>query len=165
MADMGVREEEDSLTDSLRDKYLTFLVEREQYGIEIKYVTEIIGIQLITEVPQMPDYIRGVINLRGTIIPVMDVRIRFGKPPKAYSDRTCVIVIELGDLAIGLIVDSVSEVLSIDTADIVPPPELYDGGNRFVAGIGKAGSAVMLLLDCNRLLNEQEIAVDSIIMN
>ncbi|MGP0587195.1 chemotaxis protein CheW [Paenibacillus timonensis] len=159
MADPWVGEEEE--LDSLRDKYLTFLVEREQYGIEIKYVTEIIGIQPITAVPQMPDYIRGIINLRGTIIPVMDVRIRFGMPPRSYSDRTCVIVVERSDVPVGLIVDSVAEVMSIPAGDIVSPPDLRDGERRFVAGVGKSAGAMLLLLDCNRLINEQPLAANA----
>ncbi|MBW4841228.1 MAG: chemotaxis protein CheW [Paenibacillaceae bacterium] len=161
MADPWNGEEAELFSDSLRDKYLTFLVEREQYGIEIKYVTEIIGIQPITAVPQMPEYIRGIINLRGTVIPVMDVRIRFGMPPRSYSDRTCVIVVELEDMPIGLIVDSVAEVMSIPAGDIVPPPELRDGENRFVAGVGKSGGAMLLLLDCNRFINERHITADT----
>lgn len=162
MADPCNEEEEGLFNDSLRDKYLTFLVEREQYGIEIRYVTEIIGIQPITAVPQMPDYIRGIINLRGTIIPVMDVRVRFGMSPRSYSDRTCVIVVELKDMSVGLIVDSVAEVMPIPAGDIVQPPDLRNGEGRFVAGVGKSGGAMLLLLDCDRLINEQHITADTL---
>jgi purine-binding chemotaxis protein CheW len=100
--------------DTLKGKFLTFFVGREEYAIEIKYVTEIIGgIQTITEVPEVPDYIRGIINLRGKIIPVMDVNMRFKKEPKPYGDRTCITVIDIDELSVGLIVDDVAEVLSI----------------------------------------------------
>ena len=100
--------------DTQKGKYLIFSLGNEFYGIEIKYVTEIIGVQPITEIPELPDYIKGIINLRGKIIPVMDVRIRFKKSPMEYNDRTCVIVIDVKDTSVGLIVDSVSEVLSIE---------------------------------------------------
>ncbi len=143
--------------DTQRGKFLTFNLASESYGIEIKYVTEIIGIQPITVVPDLPEYIRGIINLRGKIIPVMDVRLRFKKKPIDYNDRTCVIVIDIKDISIGLIVDSVSEVLSIPDTDIVLPPEMSKGGNQFIKGIGKVGQDVKLILDCNKLLNEEEV--------
>jgi purine-binding chemotaxis protein CheW len=142
--------------DTLKNRFLTFVVCEETYGIEIKYVTEIIGLQPVTEVPEMPDYIRGIINLRGKIIPVMDVRLRFKKPIKEYNDRTCVIVIDIGDISIGLIVDRVSEVISIPDTEIVPPPEISKTGNKYIKGIGKIGTEVKLLLDCNKLLNEDD---------
>jgi purine-binding chemotaxis protein CheW len=116
--------------DTQKDKFLTFALGNEFYGIEIKYVTEIVGVQPITEVPELPEYIRGIINLRGKIIPVMDVRLRFKKPFREYNDRTCIIVIDIKDVAIGLIVDSVADVLSILDTDIVAPPDISKGGNR-----------------------------------
>ena len=143
--------------DTQKDRYLTFILDEESYGIEIKYVTEIIGLQPITAVPDLPDYIRGIINLRGTIIPVMDVRLRFKKPFKEYNDRTCVIVIDIGDISIGLIVDSVSEVLTIPEGEIVPPPEVNKKGNKYIKGIGKVENGVKLLLDCDKLLKLEEV--------
>lgn len=142
--------------DTQKGKYLTFLVGKETYGLEIKYVTEIIGIQAITEVPELPDYIRGIINLRGKIIPVMDVRLRFRKEFREYNDRTCVIVIDIKDISIGLIVDSVAEVISIAEEEIVPPPDINKMANRFIKGIGKVGNEVKLVLDCDRLLNDDD---------
>lgn len=143
--------------DTQKDKFLTFSLGNEFYGIEIKYVTEIVGMQPITEVPELPDYIRGIINLRGKIIPVMDVRLRFKKPSREYNDRTCIIVIDIMDISIGLIIDSVSEVISIPEGDIVPPPEVSKGlSNRYIKGIGKVGSDVKLILDCDKLLNDEE---------
>ncbi|MCX7708977.1 MAG: chemotaxis protein CheW [Clostridia bacterium] len=143
--------------DTQRGRFLTFTLGRESYGIEIRYVTEIIGIQQITEVPELPEYIRGIINLRGKIIPVMDVRLRFKKDFREYNDRTCVIVIDISDLSIGLIVDSVSEVISIPDSEIVVPPEMNKDSSKYIKGIGKVGSEVKLLLDCERLLNEDDI--------
>jgi len=99
--------------DTLRGKYLIFSMGDEFFGMEIRYITEIIGIQPITEVPEMPEYVKGVTNLRGKIIPVMDARLRFKKALREYDDRTCIIVVETGDVSIGLIVDSVAEVLTL----------------------------------------------------
>lgn len=154
--------------DTQKGKFLTFSIGKEDYGIEIKYVTEIIGIQDITEVPELPDYIKGIINLRGKIIPVMDVRIRFRKPFREYNDRTCVIVVDIHDISLGLIVDYVCEVLDIQDEHIVPPPDFKTGfNNRYVRGIGKVGTGVKLLLDCDKLLNENEAAAiqDSEMLN
>lgn len=156
MDNTAVQELYEQEEDTQKDKFLTFLLGNEFYGIEIRYVTEIIGIQPITEVPELPEYIRGIINLRGKIIPVMDVRLRFKKPFMEYNDRTCVIVIDIEDLSVGMIVDSVSEVITISEADIVPPPDIRKTGNRYIKGIGKAGSEVKLLLDCEKLLNEDD---------
>ncbi len=143
--------------DTQKGRFLTFPLGDESYGIEIRYVTEIIGIQPITQVPELPEYIRGIINLRGKIIPVMDARIRFRKPFMEYNDRTCVIVIDVNDVSIGLIVDSVSEVISIPDEDIVPTPSLQQVNNRYIKGIGKIGNEVKLLLDCKKILNEDDL--------
>lgn len=143
--------------DTQKGRFLTFSLGEESYGIEIRCVTEIIGIQPITQIPELPLYIKGIINLRGKIIPVMDVRLRFGKLFRDYNDRTCIIIIDIGNLSIGLIVDSVSEVISIPDSDIVMPPDMSQAGGRYIKGIGKVGTAVKLLLDCDRLLNDNEV--------
>lgn len=143
--------------DTQKNRYLTFLLGNECYGIEISYVTEIIGMQTITDIPELPDYIKGIVNLRGKIIPVIDVRTRFKKERKEYNDRTCVIVIDIQDLSVGLIVDSVSEVLVIPEEDIVDPPQMNkETYSRYIKKIGKTGGGVKLLLDCERLLNEND---------
>jgi purine-binding chemotaxis protein CheW len=143
--------------DTQKGRFLTFTLGKEDYGIEIKYVTEIIGIQPITQIPELPDYLKGIINLRGKIIPVMDVRLRFGKEPLAYTDRTCIIVIDINETSIGLIVDTVSEVVSIEDENIMSPPNAKTGfNNRYVKGIGKLGNEVKLLLDCGKILREDE---------
>ncbi len=147
----------DQEEDTQKGMFLTFALGAESYGIEIRYVTEIVGIQPVTEIPELPDYIRGIINLRGKIIPVMDVRLRFKKAYREYNDRTCIVVIDIRDLSIGLIVDSVSEVVSIPDTEIVAPPEIGKGGNRYIKGIGKLGGEVKLLLDCGKLLDEEEM--------
>lgn len=140
--------------DTQKDRYLTFLLEEECYGIEIKYVTEIIGMQMITQVPEQPDFICGIINLRGKIIPVMDVRLRFKKSLREYSERTCIIVVDINNLPIGLIVDSVSEVITILEDNIAEPPSISNNGNRYLKSIGKVGTEVKLLLDCEKMLTE-----------
>lgn len=145
----------ESEEDTQKDKFLTFLIEQEVYGIEINLVTEIIGIQPITEIPEVPDYVKGIINLRGKIIPVMDVRLRFNKEFLAYNDRTCVIVIENETITLGLIVDSVAEVLVIPEKNIVPPPEIKFAKNKYIKGIGKIGEAFKLLIDYDKIFNEQ----------
>jgi purine-binding chemotaxis protein CheW len=143
--------------DTQKDRYLTFNLGNEHYGIDIKFVIEIIGIQSITEIPELPEYVKGIINLRGKIIPVMDVRLRFKKEPKPYNDRTCIIVVDVSSLSIGLIVDSVSEVLTIPEQEIVDPPQMKKGSNRYLKKIGKIGNEVKLLLDCEKLLSEDEM--------
>jgi purine-binding chemotaxis protein CheW len=143
--------------DTLKGRFLTFALGNESYGIEIRYVTEIIGIQPITEVPELPDYVKGIINLRGKIIPVMDVRLRFKKKFREYNDRTCIVVVDIQNNSIGLIVDSVSEVITIPETEIVAPPDMSKEGSKYISGIGKVGNEVKLLLDCDKLLNEREL--------
>lgn len=158
MSEVLNKEEIEQEEDTQQDRYLTFSLGNQIFGIEIKYVTEIIGIQPITEVPEMPDYVKGIINLRGKIIPVIDVRLKFRKDPVDYNDRTCIIVIDIHEISIGLIVDNVAEVLTIIGENIVPPPDYRTGfQNRYIKGIGKSDKDVKLLLDCDKLLKEEEI--------
>ncbi len=152
----GLLEEDE---DTQKGKFMTFKSGNEYYGIGINYVNEIIGLQKLTVIPEVEDYIKGLINLRGKIIPVIDVRIRFRKEPLEYNDRTCIIVIDVKSTVVGLIVDTIAEVVTIDESNIVPPPSLGNGvhSNRYVYGIGKVGDDVKLLLDCDKLINEQDI--------
>ena len=139
--------------DTQEGKYLTFVLGAEVYGLEIRYVTEIIGIQKITPVPDMPDYVKGVINLRGKVIPVMDVRLRFGMDPREYDERTCIVVINAKDTIVGLIVDTVKEVLEISRDKIEDNQQLRKGrGNQFMQGLGKVGDEVKILLNAESLL-------------
>jgi purine-binding chemotaxis protein CheW len=143
--------------DAQIDKYLTFTVDGEDYGIGIRFVTEIIGMQPINTLPEVPDFIKGVINLRGKIIPVVDMRLRFGRKEAAYTDRTCIVVVETERLTAGLIVDQVSEVMVIDEGNIVPPPDVQlKDSRRYISGIGKAEEGVKLLIDCEKLFNGRE---------
>jgi purine-binding chemotaxis protein CheW len=143
--------------DTQHGRYLTFLLGEEVFGIEIRYVTEIIGMHQITRLPELPEHIRGIINLRGKIIPVIDMRLRFKKEPIEYNDRTCIIVIDIDDISVGLIVDEVDEVITYEDDDIVPPPDCKTGvQNRFIEGIGRKEENVTLILDCRRLLAEED---------
>lgn len=156
MLDIQDKNSSEQEEDTQKNQFLTFWVAEEAYGIEIRYVTEIISIIAITPIPQLPPFIKGIINLRGRIIPVMDMRLKFGMEAIEYNERSCIIVVDIDSLAIGLIVDSVAEVLSIAEEDIVPPPEFAGGNNRYMQGIGKVADGVRLLLDCRRLLAEDE---------
>jgi len=146
--------------DDQQGMYLTFELDNEYYGLWIGYVTEIIGILPFTEVPELPAYVRGIFNLRGRIIPLMDLRLRFQKKFIAYDERSCVIVIDVEDNTVGLIVDSVSEVIAFEEADIIEQPMLSSGvSNQFIKSIGKVGNEVKLLLDCDKLLSNQDIEI------
>ena len=138
-------------------KYLTFSLADEEYGLEILKVREIIGIMDITAVPQMPEYVKGVINLRGKVIPVIDLRLKFGLPAAEYTDQTCVVVVDVGTL-MGVIVDTVQEVLDIDASQIDPPPPLGASvDTSFVLGMGKVKEDVKILLDINKVLDANEL--------
>ena len=143
--------------DTQKDKYLTFRIASEDYGIAIANVTEIIGIQSITEIPEMADYIKGVINLRGKVIPVMDVRLRFKLPPREYDERTCIVVVEIDGTSVGLVVDTVNEVSDIPEDQVEPAPKSKRKGGSYIQGIGKIGQEVKILLDINRILYEDEL--------
>lgn len=143
--------------DTLKGKYLTFHIADEDFGIEIRYVTEIIGIQSITDVPDMPDYIKGVINLRGNVIPVMDVRARFRMVTKEYEERTCIVVVNVEDKTVGLVVDKVNEVIDIPDSQIEPPPRTKCENGNYIQGMGKVEDEVKILLDVTRLLYSEEL--------
>ncbi|MCR5755362.1 MAG: chemotaxis protein CheW [Acetatifactor sp.] len=142
------------------NKYVTFKSGEEYFGIEIQYVNEIIVFQEITKVPESEEYIKGLINLRGKIIPVIDVRIRFKQEPFEYDDRTCIIVIKVKNTVVGLIVEKIADVVEISEENIIPSPslaKLETAQNRYVYAIGKIGDQVKLLLDPDRLLNDEEL--------
>jgi purine-binding chemotaxis protein CheW len=149
---------EEKQEDTQEGKFLTFSMGAEEYGIEIRHVTEIIGIQSITDLPDMPDFVKGVINLRGKVIPVIDVRLRFGMSERPYDERTCIVVININGLAVGLIVDSVSEVIDIPAGNIEPPPKIKKGeSSRYIQGLGKVNENVKILLDTRQMLFSDEM--------
>ena len=143
-------------------KYLTFLLSNESYGVDVLKVREIIRFLKITPVPQMPAYVKGVINLRGKVLPVIDLRLKFGMPACAATDQTCIIVVEAaGDsrtAMMGLLVDGVSEVLNIQAAEIEPPPAFGDGVRTdYMQGVAKVKGTVKILLDIDRVLTGTEL--------
>lgn len=148
--------------DAQKDKYVTFKSGSEYFGIKIEYVNEIIVYQEITEIPETEDYIKGLINLRGKIIPVVDARIRFRQEPFEYNDRTCIIVLNVKNLVVGLIVEKIVEVVEITEGNIVPNPKIGKADksqNKYVYGIGRVGDKVKLLLDPEKLLNDEDTAL------
>jgi purine-binding chemotaxis protein CheW len=144
--------------DTQKDRYLTFEIGAETYGIDILFVTEIVGLQPITVLPEFPAYMKGIINLRGRIIPVMDVRLRFKQAARDYNERTCIIIVNSGEINLGLIVDAVAEVLAISEQNVVAPPSLQgETANRYIKAIGKVEDQVKLLLDCEQLLSVETV--------
>ncbi|TRX01411.1 chemotaxis protein CheW [Candidatus Methylobacter oryzae] len=143
--------------DNIEDMYLTFGLAAEEYGIGIGYVTEVVGMQRIMEVPDVPPFIKGVINLRGKVIPVMDVRIRFGMAEIDYTERTVIIVLDIDNVLIGLVVDHVSEVLEIPAASIDQVNQFGGGSDSVIKGYGKQGDKVAIMLDIQRLVSDQAV--------
>ena len=144
-------------------KYLTFALGEEEYGIGILKIREIIGIMPITSVPRTPEFVKGVINLRGKVIPIIDLRLRFGMEPMEYTDRTCIIVVEINaqdsTIQIGTIVDTVSEVLNIKGEDIEDTPAFGTSLDiEYILGMAKVSGGVKILLDIDMVLNSEEIA-------
>ncbi len=154
------REESGRGLKELAGKYLTFALADEEYGIGILKVREIIGLMEITAVPQTPPYVKGVINLRGRVIPVLELRTKFGMASQEYNDRTCIIVVEVnaagGTIQVGMLVDSVSEVLNIAAEEIEPPPSFgtsqVDTGA--ILGMAKIKGDVKILLDVNSVVGK-----------
>ncbi len=144
--------------DALKDRFLTFHLGKESYGLEIRHVTEIIVLQEITKVPDLPEFIIGVVNLRGNVISVMDMRKRFHLEPKEYDDRTCIVVVNIKDIAIGLLVDTVNEVMNIPEEQVDPPPKTHSGiKSNYIMGMGKVENQVKILLDIEKILYEEEL--------
>ncbi len=144
-------------TSSRAGKYLTFFLSGEEYGLEILKVSEIIGLQPITRVPRMPDFVRGVINLRGKVIPITDLRKKFHMEANGTED-TCIIVVQMKGVQTGIVVDRVSEVVAIAEADIEDAPSFGAGiHTEFLLGIGKAAGRVKLLLDIDKVLVTSEL--------
>jgi len=159
-------EKMDQATKAMVDKegkYLTFSLDNEEYGIGILKIKEIIGMMPITSVPQTPAFVKGVINLRGKVIPVVDLRLRFGMEEMAYSERTCIIVVEIegpaGSVMIGIVVDAVSEVLNVKGEDIEDTPTFGTKLNTdYILGMAKMEGGVKILLDIDMVLSADEVA-------
>jgi purine-binding chemotaxis protein CheW len=149
-------------TDARPGKYLVFQLGREEFGIRVLKVREIMGIQEITGVPQTPGHVQGVINLRGKVIPVVDLRLKFGLPEQEYTQRTCIIVVqvqgEAGPMLMGIVVDGVAEVLNLAAADIEDTPDFGAGtATPYLSGIAKVKGKVKILLEIDRVLTSQDL--------
>jgi len=158
-ADQAVRN-----TAGREGKYLTFTIADEEYGIGIRKIKEIIGMMPIRSVPRTPEYVKGVINLRGKVIPVIDLRLRFGMPEWAYTERTCIVVVEVEGLTdvvtTGIVVDSVSEVLYIKAESIEDTPAFGASlDTRYILGMAKMEGGVKILLDIDRVLGAEELSL------
>lgn len=145
-------------------KYLTFQMGKEVFGIEILKVQEIIGMMQVTRVPKTPDFVRGVINLRGKVIPVIELRHKFGMEMREDTDRTCIVVVQVtgpvGTVTMGLLVDEVSEVLNVGGEQIEAPPSFGAGVDTdFILGMGKVGQKVLMLLDADKALSSEELVL------
>jgi len=156
------RDQQESLA-YLAGKYLTFLLGDESYGLEILKVQEIIGLQAITRIPRTPEYVRGVINLRGKVIPVIDLRLRFNMEAAEESRKTCIIVVQVSkaesSVTMGIVVDEVSEVLEIAAEEIEPAPSFgTQVETSFILGMAKTENAVKILLDIDKIMSEEEMA-------
>lgn len=162
-ANVAHGEASSTLADRIAGKYLTFDLAEEEYGLEILRVREIIGMMGITPVPRTPDFVLGVINLRGKVIPVIDLRLKFGLPYKDPDDRTCVIVVEVMSdgqtVQMGIVVDRVNEVVDVKGADVEPTPNFgVSLDTAFILGMAKVGNKVKILLDIDRVLTSSEVA-------
>ncbi|MCL1924710.1 MAG: chemotaxis protein CheW [Defluviitaleaceae bacterium] len=143
-------------TDTIKNKFLLFKIGEEEFGVEISFVREIINMVNITGVPHTPHYLKGIINLRGEIVPILEIRSRFMMEEIPYDDLTCIIIIEYGGDKIGLIVDEVNEVKYIDEEKIAPPPSAkLSYANYFVKNLGHTDNGVALLLEVNKLLHDE----------
>jgi purine-binding chemotaxis protein CheW len=148
-------------------KFLSFYLSKEEYGIEILKVREIIGMVDVTPLPRTPEFVKGVINLRGKIIPVIDLRLKFGMAPAEYTSETCIVVVESeregeGAMQIGCIVDTVSEVLSVGADQFEVAPRCADAGLEYVNGLAKIKDRVIILLDIDRVVGDLSPALSGL---
>lgn len=142
---------EAAAADDLQGQHLTFDIGEAIYSVELQYVVEIIQVQNITQVPYIPAYIKGIINLRGSIVPVIDVRLKMGLPVRPYDEKTCIIIIRINDMQIGMIVDSVEGVASLEPDDLSDPPKLdASHRNEYLKSIAEKGEHIILNLDCEK---------------
>lgn len=151
-------EEELEELNSTSEKYLTFLIDKQFYAFHINDVVEIIEMMEITPVPEFPDYAKGIINLRGILIPIIDVRLRFCKNEMDYNERTCIIILNLKGIQVGFIVDTVDEVVDIDKSNISGVPKISDTKTRkYIQGVGKLSNKIVMLVNAQKMLNDEEI--------
>lgn len=159
--------EDDLLTDDdeniQENKYLLFHLGGEVYGVPIQAVINIIELQKIIEVPDVPAYVKGVINLRGAVIPTIDLRLRFGIPAKEYDDRTCIVIVQVEGKNFGLVVDTVAEVHEIPADKVDPPIDFKKSqvSTQYIAGLGKIGDDVRILLDVTKVIRQEDLKIEA----
>ena len=161
MSDIDLFIEDDEDVDNQSNKYLMFQLGNEEYGIDITRITAIEELPQITAIPDMPNFVKGVINLRGKVIPAVDLRLRFGLEEREYDDRTCIVIVSVNESTIGLIVDIVSEVHEIGINDIGPPPSFKSssGKEQYIAGLAKRGEEVKIILDVEKIISNEDKAI------
>ena len=150
--------------DVMHGKYLTFLVADVGYGIEISYVVEIISVQEITMVPHTHNYVKGIINLRGTVVPVVDMGLRFDQGEIEYTEKTCIIVLNMDDMSVGIIVDGVQDVSDIEEEGILDPPKITGSPvrNYFIKAVGVVGDEIKQLIDVHKVFEVQNINLKAV---
>lgn len=149
---MGMEENiVNTAVDDLQGRFLTFYIDQTVYGLELFNVIEIVSIQDVTRIPSVPDYIKGIINLRGKVVPIIDVRLKLKQPERAYDEKTCIIVVVIDDMQVGLIVDRVSEVVTIGQNELADPPSIGNSSNdKYLQSIATVDDKIVLNIDCNK---------------
>lgn len=159
--------QQESMVDSLPDgedgtaagseteKHLTFYIDNQLFAIPSDQVVDIISLERITYMPKLPPYVKGVINIRGKIVPLIDLRVRFGREAKPYDERTCIVVTEAGEYSVGFIVDRVNDVTDVSKERIMPAPRMSDNYADYIAGVAQVESGVALFLDIIRILEDE----------
>ena len=160
MNEERVAQRNDIISDEMQNMYLNFYVSEGVYGVEIRYVLQIIGLPEINAMPEMPMFMKGFINLRGSVIPVVSMRERFGQVEEPYNERTCVVIVQVGEREIGLIVDAIKETITIEPDKISPQPSTSQGeNNAYIIGIAQLETGVSILLDVQKMFGEYSFEV------
>ncbi|HHU05652.1 MAG TPA: purine-binding chemotaxis protein CheW [Clostridiales bacterium] len=144
-----------SFASDLKDRYLLFNIDDTKYGVSLEYVLEIINVQTITQVPGVAHYIKGIINLRGKIIPIIDVRLKLGLPEREYDDKTCIIVLNVNEVQVGVIVDRVSEVVNAENSQLSVPSEVGEATSRYLSSILELEDKIVLIIDCEKFFSSE----------
>ncbi len=156
-----INKQAEQVTDEMKSKYLSFIIDDEKYCLALTYINIIKQIMPITTAPDMPHYVKGVINLREEIIvPIIDMRIRFNKMEAEYNERTCIIIVNVQDLLVGLIVDTVSEVVTFEDKNIIPPPSARSGfTNKYIKSLGKFDDKLYLIIDIEKMFSDDDFGI------
>ncbi len=143
------------VNDDLVGRYLSFNIGESLYGIELQYIIEIVSMEQITVVPSLPNYILGIMNLRGKVVPVIDIRLKLNQEPRPFDEKTCIIITQIDEMQVGLIVDSVAEVLSSAQTEKMAPPDMPASGENYISSIMHFEDKVVLCLDCEKFFSSE----------